>query len=95
MVVPIGVGGQVTFFNGLPGTTDIVIDVTGYLSPANANVVAGRTFHTRGRRLYDSRTIASFSLNETRTINVRGSDAIAERVPQVGGSSRFGTISSW
>jgi hypothetical protein len=62
-IIPIGTGGQITFFNSSTGPTDLLADVSGYYT-ADSTVAGASAYipFPAPQRLYDSRSNESDSL---------------------------------
>ncbi len=54
VIVPIGAGGQVTFYND-SGSTDVVVDLEGYFAPEPSNSTAGSYVPLTPARIADTR----------------------------------------
>jgi hypothetical protein len=79
VIVPIGTGGQVTFFN-FAGLTDLVVDVNGYFTDASA---AGKRFTPiNPTRLVDTRSSGqTLGSGGTLTVQVGGAAGVPSMAP--------------
>lgn len=55
VIVPVGTGGQVTFYNA-QGSVDVVVDLEGYFAPAGSETTAGSYVPLNPARIADTRT---------------------------------------
>jgi hypothetical protein len=75
VIVPVGSGGQVTFYNDL-GRTDLVVDVEGYFAPEPSGTTAGSYVPLTPSRITDTRAgsgepNAGQTLDPVSTLNVQ------------------------
>jgi hypothetical protein len=59
VIVPIGTGGDVTFYNHT-GTTDVVVDLEGYFAPESGASAAGAYVPLTPARIADTRTASTY-----------------------------------
>jgi hypothetical protein len=72
VVVPVGPDGSISFFNGSPGATNLIVDVSGYFSAS----ATGGQFHPAGPfRAVDTRWNNGAPLNNGQVLTVTPSDS--------------------
>jgi serine protease len=88
VIVPIGAGGQVTFYNAI-GRTDVVVDLEGYFAPETVGSTAGSFVPLTPARIADTRTGSGYPnagapMSPSSTLNVQVTGAAAGEVPSSG-----------
>ena len=79
VIVPVGTGGSVTFYNHT-GNTDLVVDIQGYFAPESAGSTAGAYVPLTPARITDTRTGSGYpnagsTMGPNSTLNVQVSGA--------------------
>ncbi|MGA2873841.1 MAG: hypothetical protein ABSF27_09795 [Candidatus Dormibacteria bacterium] len=75
VIVPVGTGGSVTFFNDL-GNTDLVVDLEGYFAPESGASTAGDYVPLTPARIKDTRAGSPLGAGGLLALQVTGEDGI-------------------
>jgi hypothetical protein len=75
VIVPVGTGGKVTFYN-FAGATDLVVDVNGYFADSTSTVTGTSYTALTPARILDTRTISPVSAGGTLAVQVAGQGGV-------------------